>query len=173
MMRRGPLMVDETVSSDRLASEQSDRHCGPASEERSAKGSGGALLLRFTVPGPPRPKERPRRGKGQRWYTPATTVRYEETVRTYALQAAMRTPGWTPPFARSWARSVTNERFRLTLRIFFPDNRRRDGDNCAKAIQDACNRVLWRDDSQIMSLRMDCAVDASSPRVEVEVEVIP
>jgi Holliday junction resolvase RusA-like endonuclease len=166
-------MVDETVSSDRLASEQSDRPCGPAGEERSAKGSGGALLLRFTVPGYPMPKERARRGKGNRWYTPPATVRYAETIRTYALQAAMRVRGWTPPFVRNRVQQKEREHFRVTLRIVFADNRKRDLDNVGKQFLDSCNRVLWADDSQVKSLHIESSVDPSSPRVEVEVEVIP
>jgi len=124
--------------------------------------------LSFVVPGPPRPKARARLGKGGKWYTPAKTVRYEATVRTYALQAALRIPGWTPPFARRLS-SATVERFRVSIRIFFPDRRRRDLDNICKSIQDAANGILWKDDSQVTSVRIDSDVDAVSPRVEVDV----
>jgi Holliday junction resolvase RusA-like endonuclease len=40
--------------------------------------------VRFTVFGPPRPKERPRLGKGGRTYTPPRTVQYERAVREVA-----------------------------------------------------------------------------------------
>lgn len=50
--------------------------------------------LRFTVPGIPKPKERPRLGRHGNVYTPDSTSGFERALATYALQAMART-GWS------------------------------------------------------------------------------
>lgn len=119
------------------------------------------MKLSFTVPGPPQPKERPRRGKGGRFYTPDATRGYEHALRTYALQA-VRQSGW--PLA-------TREPLAVTLRAFFPDRRTRDLDNTAKAV-DGANGVVWHDDTQIREWHLYGFVDRKNPRLEVVVEML-
>jgi Holliday junction resolvase RusA-like endonuclease len=119
-------------------------------------------ILSFTIPGPPQPKERARKGKSGKWYTPERTRRYEAHVHTCALAGVS-------PQARE--RCFAAERIELlSLLVFFPDGRRRDGDNVAKAIQDALNGVLWVDDSRIRQLSVTKSVDPSNPRVDVQVQ---
>jgi Holliday junction resolvase RusA-like endonuclease len=120
-----------------------------------------ALPLSFSVPGIPRPKERPRLGKGGHVYTPARTAHFEESVRVYAMQAVARF-GW---------RFDAGARYALTLRVFQSDGRRIDLDNVAKAISDALNGLAFADDSQVDRLvasRTRSALPADQ-RVEVEV----
>jgi crossover junction endodeoxyribonuclease RusA len=119
------------------------------------------MRLSFVVPGPPQPKERPRRGKGGRFYTPDATRGYEHALKTYALQAA-RLQGW--PLA-------TRERLAVTLRAFFPDRRTRDLDNTFKCL-DGANGVVWHDDEQIDELHVYRGVDRKNPRLEVTVEKV-
>lgn len=119
------------------------------------------MKLSFTVPGTPQPKERPRRGKGGVFYTPGATRAYEHALRTYALQA-VRASGW--PLA-------TRQPVAVTLRVFFPDERRRDVDNAAKCL-DGCNGIAWYDDSQIVELHVYRSVDRKNPRLEVTVEIL-
>jgi crossover junction endodeoxyribonuclease RusA len=116
------------------------------------------MKLTFVVPGPPQPKQRARRGKGNRWYTPRATRTYEAKVCLFALSALGR---------RRWSRSG---RYALTLRQVFGDARRRDADNVAKAIQDALNGVAWDDDSQVVRLTCTREIDRKNPRVEVTIE---
>ncbi len=118
--------------------------------------------LAFVVPGKPQGKQRPRRGKGGHWYTPAPTVRYEAAVRTICLTEMVR-------------RRIES-RFRgevsITVACFFPDARRRDGDNVLKAVQDALNGLLWVDDCQVRSATVRTAIDRACPRTEVSVELV-
>ncbi|MFW6031676.1 MAG: RusA family crossover junction endodeoxyribonuclease [Myxococcota bacterium] len=112
------------------------------------------MKVSFTVPGPPVPKARARRDpKRGRWYTPHATKAYMEAVRWRANVAARG--GWP-----------------VGLACFFPDAKRRDGDNVLKGVLDACNEVLWDDDSQVVDKRVTKHVDRDKPRVEVEVEVV-
>ena len=107
----------------------------------------------FEVPGPPQPKQRARRSRNGRWYTPRATVAYEEAVGWVARAAGVRRPCEGP--------------VRLTLRLWFPDQRRRDLDNCAKSILDGLNRVAWQDDSQVVELTVTRRLDRDRPRAEV------
>jgi Holliday junction resolvase RusA-like endonuclease len=118
------------------------------------------VKLAFTVPGPPQPKERPRKGRSGRFYTPAATRGYEEALRAFALQAVNRS-GW--PMA-------TKQPLAVTLYAYFPDRRRRDLDNAAKCL-DGANGVVWHDDSQICEWHVYRRHDAKRPRLEVTVEI--
>lgn len=122
--------------------------------------------LIFTVPGKPQPKQRARRGRGGKWYTPTQTRLFEASVASYARVTIndhpMRTiRGWNP-----------SRPFRVTVVCYMPDKRRRDADNVAKAVLDACNGILWDDDNQVIDLRAIKAHDADNPRTAVTVEAI-
>jgi crossover junction endodeoxyribonuclease RusA len=135
---------------------------GERRSERAAAhgGSWGRVIeLRFLVPGPPQAKERPRKGKGGRFYTPARTRLYEAHVRAHARAATARSRWQRHPGAM----------YRVELAVIFPDARRRDIDNTAKAVLDACNGVAWEDDSQISELTVRREIDRERPRVEVVV----
>lgn len=127
------------------------------------------MTLRFTVPGPPQPKQRARKGKNGHWYTPEATRAYEERVRLHGLRA-VRVHDRCNASNLGVGRWPTTARYALTLRIVFADRRRRDADNVAKAIQDALNGVVWADDSQITALACTREVDAANPRVDVTIE---
>ncbi len=115
--------------------------------------------LRFVVDGPPVPKQRARRGKGGRHYTPARTRSYESRVRWLAV-AAVAKARWTRRPGALYA---------VELLVVFPDERRRDVDNVAKAVLDACNGVVWIDDAMVTDLRVRRAIDRVAPRVEMAV----
>ena len=119
------------------------------------------MMLSFTVPGPPQPKERPRKGAGGRFYTPDSTRGYESSLRLYALQA-VRLGGW--PLG-------TTEPVGVTLHVYFPDERRRDLDNAAKCL-DGANGIVWNDDSQIVEWHVYRHIDRKNPRLEVTVEIL-
>jgi Holliday junction resolvase RusA-like endonuclease len=98
------------------------------------------VLARFTIPGNPRPKERPRLGKG-RTFTPKGTLLAESIVLA-AFNAAY--PNWEP-----LAKTV-----KLDLDVtFYRDSKRIvDADNLAKLVQDALNKRAFEDDSQVFDL---------------------
>lgn len=96
--------------------------------------------------------------------TPTRTRQYEDFVAGIAKVAAhnakLREPSRGP--------------HRLTLKIFFGDRRRRDGDNVLKAVVDGLVKGgLLVDDAweYIPEKHVYCALDAR-PRVEVEVETL-
>jgi Holliday junction resolvase RusA-like endonuclease len=123
------------------------------------------VTLRFTIPGTPVPKGRPRfvrMGKGRnqqvRAITPRETVAYEAHVKACAAAAGIATP--------------VEGSFRLTLDVYLPDARVRDGENIQKAIQDALNGCAWVDDSQVREWVGRLRIDRQQPRVEVLIEPI-
>lgn len=120
------------------------------------------MTLEYVIPGPPQPKERARRGAHGRWYTPERTRRYEAHARSCATVARMALG--TPWPMDAW--------YRVELWVRFPDRRRRDVDNVAKAVLDSANGVLWDDDLQVSELVVRRSVDRERPRVEVVVEVV-
>lgn len=110
--------------------------------------------MKFTVPGPPVPAPRPRVTK-RGTFIPKTAVDYSRKVRLCAYTAGLhRIAG---PVC-------------LSLWLYFPDRRRRDGENVQKLIQDALTGVAYVDDSQVLEWHGVIAYDAASPRAVVQVE---
>lgn len=135
------------------------------------------MKIQFTIPGTPVAKARPRVTRTGHAYTPKKTSDYEKLVQIYAKQAMA---GMNP----------TTEAVRLTVRAFFPIPKswtkakkekalcgclwptgKPDIDNCQKAIQDAFNGIVYKDDSQVVYGRCIKAY-AAEPRVEVTVETV-
>ncbi len=94
-------------------------------------------FLCFTIHGKPQGKQRARRGRGGRWYTPRETVRFERLVAAACLKAGGKRPGYCGPVE-------------LEVVCCFGDRRRRDLDNVLKAVSDAMNGIAYDDDSQIV-----------------------
>ena len=117
-------------------------------------------IYSFAVPGPPVPKQRPRRNASGVWYTPTRTKRYEAKVAWCARSAGLSAPLTGP--------------VRLEILLWLSDRRRRDVDNIAKSIVDGLNRIAWADDSQVTSLTISRAgVDRDRPRTEVTIHALP
>lgn len=108
--------------------------------------------MRFVVPGKPQPKQRPRKGRG-RWYTPPETAAYERLVALCATAAGVQ---------------PIEGKVQMEIVVCFGDNRRRDVDNCAKALCDGAQGIAYKDDSQVWDLRIR-RVEDGDPRAEVEV----
>lgn len=128
----------------------------------------------FTVPGVPCGKGRPRFVKATgRTYTPAKTVSYEASI---AEAAADVMDGATPitapvgvkvqavfPIPASWPKKKKEAARWHTSKP--------DGDNIAKAIGDALNGVVWKDDSQIARMAIS-KVYGDVPGLHVFVEAL-
>lgn len=112
----------------------------------------------FTVPGKPQPKQRPRKGRGGHFYTPAATANYEALVGGHAAIARPR--GWSKAAA-----------YRVTVDAYL-SSMRADVDNCAKSILDGCNGLVWRDDSQVAELVARKHIDREQPRAVVTIEIM-
>jgi crossover junction endodeoxyribonuclease RusA len=120
-----------------------------------------AKRLSFTVPGVPRPKERPRFGAGGRVFTPKGTQQYEILVSLHARRA-MAIERWL----------TTEAPMAVWMHLYLPDRRRRDVDNIAKAIADALNTLVYFDDTQICELHIYKRIDKNNPRVGLEFEAL-
>ena len=117
------------------------------------------MTVRFTVPGSPQGKARPRFTKG-RTYTPKNTVIYEKLVRIRYQAAAMGiTPAEGPVSVTILARypipkSATKAKRAGMISGALLPTKKPDLDNVAKIVCDALNGVAYRDDSQIVDLKV-------------------
>ena len=125
---RSKTLGDGTDMSERAKGSST---CGETSSQTAHE-------ISFTVPGPPKGKERPRFNRSTgRTYTPKSTRVYEDSVCASYQQAAPK--GLEKDGI--WS---------ATLRIYFADLRRRDLDNILKALLDGLEKgSVFRDDSQV------------------------
>lgn len=112
-------------------------------------------MIEFVVPGRPRPKERPRRGKHGNVYTPAVTKEYERLVGWTALKAMTDKDKLTGPVG-------------VEIQLYFHGKRLPDIDNCAKALLDGMLGIVYEDDRQVRELRISRYQDKNE-RAEVSV----
>lgn len=102
--------------------------------------------IAFVVKGPPVPKARARvvtRDDGKKTsFTPGKTAAYESLVGTHALCARMRS-------SSKWPWNDPKARFGIAISIF-KSRDQGDLDNFEKSIWDACNKVVWLDDRQVI-----------------------
>lgn len=131
----------------------------------------------FWVEGVPVAKGRARittRGGSPRAYTPARTRDYEARVREAAVAAMAGAPPFSGPLAAridaSWPALQSGPK---ALRSAAPTSRP-DADNVAKAILDALNGVVYRDDAQVVRLTVNKhrVIGACEPGVSVTVEQV-
>ncbi len=119
------------------------------------------LTIHFHIPGQPVGKGRPRIGRvawHARMITPEKTVSYESTVALFAAQAMAGRPLLTGPvnlqmrvdFAIPASWSMKKQRAAEAGQIL--PAVKPDADNVAKAICDAINGVVWKDDVQVVDL---------------------
>lgn len=136
--------------------------------EAAAIADGAPTVLTFVVEGDPVGKERGRtftkaNASGSvitRTITPERTRTYEAAVKLAAQLAASRA---------SWAWSASDA-FTVILRIRHRHKGRHpDATNIFKAVEDACNGVLWNDDKWVLDGAFSKRWDPVRPRVEVEV----
>jgi Holliday junction resolvase RusA-like endonuclease len=109
--------------------------------------------LCFTVHGDPVGKERPRKGRGKRFYTPDKTKDYEQKVGMMFLKAA---GGKLDPPA-IWVR----------VHCYFKNGRHADPDNVLKCALDGLCKLAFRNDNKVAS-SVNWSMDAKHPRIEVE-----
>jgi Holliday junction resolvase RusA-like endonuclease len=129
----------------------------------------------FVVTGKPVGKGRPRastRGGFVRMYTDAKTLGYEAAIADEAARAMSGAePFETPmqmqvscyyPIPKSWPKKIKQEAIDEEV---FPKVKP-DLDNVVKAVLDALNGVVYRDDAQVVNL-VATKRYATEPRVEV------
>jgi Holliday junction resolvase RusA-like endonuclease len=134
-------------------------------------------MIAFTVPGAPQGKGRAKIvkiGGFSRMATPKATVAYEGLVAHAAAQAMAGRPLLDTavacnvfldcPVPASWS----GKKQRMALGGEVLPTAKPDADNVVKAIFDGLNGVLWRDDVQVVDLRVRKRYSAA-PAVRVEV----
>lgn len=146
------------------------------------------IELKFSVPGKPQPKERPRWDRRGFVFTPSKTHQYERHVGRSAeyarLLAEAEQPDWHWPDPEGCER-VLAKRMRgkargakcacawcktpwlIAMAIYMPDRRTRDTDNVEKAVKDGLTGWLWWDDKQAIVDRKSRHIDRKKPRVDV------
>ena len=134
----------------------------------------------FTVPGTPVGKGRPkfaRRGNFVTAYTPEKTASYENLVKLAAAEAMKGTELITGPvkvriflFVTPPASWSNKKRINALNGGLFPTSKP-DLDNSAKLALDACNKIVWKDDKQVVDLTVRKRYDELA-RVMVHVQEI-
>lgn len=135
--------------------------------------------LRFVVEGVPVPKARPRVTKTGRTYTPEKSAAYERLVRHIAL-SSMQKSGLSlaetsvfvevvayMPIPASWPRK---KRIGALLGGIRPIVRP-DLDNIVKSVLDACNGVVYGDDSQVCTMVLQKRYETEEHRPSVHVSI--
>jgi Holliday junction resolvase RusA-like endonuclease len=137
--------------------------------------------LVFVIPGTPIAKGRPRfstAGRFPRAFTPAKTSNYEAWVKMCAVEAMAGQPLIAGPVKlslnmyfevpSSWPKWKREAAVTDALR----PTGRPDTGNVLKAIEDALNGIVWKDDSQVVEVDCCKAYDAE-PHVRVRVQELP
>jgi Holliday junction resolvase RusA-like endonuclease len=130
-------------------------------------------FIKFTVPGEPKGKGRPkfsRQGKFVKTYTPETTVNYENWVKICFLEAKQsKLAGELKAeincyfgIPSSYSKMKKEDAYNGILR----PTKKPDIDNIAKIILDSLNGLAYDDDKNIVSCQIDKWFD-SNPRVEI------
>lgn len=57
----------------------------------------------------------------------------------------------------------------MNVLFYFGDKRKRDIDNCLKALLDCCTGILYEDDSQIEALHVYKQIDKKNPRTILQI----
>lgn len=137
--------------------------------------------VRFTIPGKPFGKQRPRvvsRGKSSTAYTPKETVQYENLVKLYFQQAAggEMFPDDAMLDVRIFAfyeipKSTSKKKRAAMLAQEIRPTKKPDFDNIGKIICDSLNLVAYHDDSSVVDAQVR-KFYSEQPRVEVIIKEI-
>jgi Holliday junction resolvase RusA-like endonuclease len=112
------------------------------------------MVISFKIPGKPIPKGRPRFARGK-VHTPTRTRDYEKLVKALALKARGTTKPFTGPVGVVVliGQDETHVEIRPVGVAAVPKAKiRGDIDNIAKSLMDGLNRVIYKDDRQVVSL---------------------
>ena len=133
------------------------------------------MTVKFTVPGVPVGKGRPRFTRSGHTYTPEKTKAYESFVREcWKKQSGAEFAGGVPLKAEIHGHfpiPASLSKKRRTAMNGTPHTKKCDADNLAKSILDALNGVAYPDDSAISHLIVKKSY-SEEPCVDVSLEVI-
>ncbi len=135
------------------------------------------FVVTFSVECLPIPKGRPRfkrAGKFIQTYTPKKTLDFEELLRSRAVEAMGDSEPLDSPLEAFFyirlpvPQSYSKKRSKACLEGLESPIKRPDIDNYAKSILDAMNGVIFKDDSQVISLHITKRYDLT-PGVDMMV----
>lgn len=137
-------------------------------------------MIAFTIPGQPVAKGRPkfaRRGAHVMAYTPAKTASYENLVKLAAAEVMRGAEPTAGPIAldvtlnlqipASWSQK---KRAAAVLGAICA-TKKPDADNVLKGIKDGCNGIVWKDDAQVVDIRLKKRY-SETPGAEVRVKLV-
>lgn len=121
------------------------------------------VRVSVTIPGEPLSKQRPRFAvnKNGSVYTPRRTKDAEEAI------------GWAIKSAHVGLFPNAEQAFGVRVFFMLKGGQRRDIDNMCKLVFDACNGVVWADDSQVIELSSIVIRGAPEPRTELLIYALP
>lgn len=134
------------------------------------------MTIKINIPGDPVAQARPRAvkmGKGIRMYDPKPSADYKKYVATIAKQHAPKkilegALGVKLKVYRQIPKSTTKKRRQAMNEGIERPVVKSDIDNYSKAILDACNGIIYKDDSQIVGLWAE-KYYSDNPRAELEI----
>lgn len=119
--------------------------------------------LRFTIPGRPLGKGRPRFFDGK-VITPKNTRTYEKHISNCGKVALLQN--------LHWRKICPSDRwFYLDLSIYHEKGRYPDADNVIKAIMDGLEGVIWKNDSRVIPRVEKIELKSANPRVYVVIDI--
>ena len=69
---------------------------------------------------------------------------------------------------QQWNSDCLTGNLDIEIKLYFGDKRKRDWDNYHKLSMDALTGIVWEDDSQIQSAKVEKFYDKENPRIELE-----
>lgn len=121
-------------------------------------------ILKFTVPGTPHSKHRPRfttRSGKVTTYTPRATQQAEQKI-VAAWRAAGGKPSLNP-----------HTNYGITVSFNLINNHRRDLDNMLKTVLDALNKRAWADDTQVVKITAQKIIHNNQTTPNTEITIYP
>lgn len=132
------------------------------------------MVMRFTVPGEPKGKGRPRLGRSGHAYTPHDTAQYENLVK---LCFTAQYPDFPMMEGNIWVgitafykipKSVSKKKAADMASGLIRPMKKPDLDNVAKIVCDSLNGIAYVDDSQVTTLVVR-KYYSHDPHVEVSI----
>lgn len=134
-------------------------------------------MIKFTIIGEPVAQGRPRfstQGGFARAYDPKKSSDFKQYVKMVAAGIAPSEIltgelNLIVDVYRSIPKSFSKKKIEMALNGTLRPTSKPDVDNYVKGIKDALNKVIWKDDSQIVSLTVRKWY-SDKPRIEIEVQ---
>lgn len=134
------------------------------------------MIIKFTVPGTPQGKQRPRVTRNGT-YTPQKTVDYENLIKIMYINTTRHIFNNKEPLAVvidayfEPVKSTSKKKRKQMLDGLIYPTKKPDSDNIGKVVCDALNEVAYGDDTQVVRLEVN-KLYSEIARVEVEIKEV-